>query len=113
MSLDVIIRKKYKSYQVEKLAGETIVKGRLTKTAASTVPLSLAILPVSKGDLIASPQGTLKTQDIKVYRVEELDIPDGSKVTYKGNKYELRSSVSRADNGKFSIYIGHKLNDSN
>jgi hypothetical protein len=113
MSLANIVKRKYATYQLERKTGEGLTKGRASKTYSAAESIELAIIPVGRGDLAAAPEGTITSQDIKIYRAAELDIEEGSRLTYKGNKYEIRSLVSRFDNGQYSQYIGKRLNDSN
>jgi hypothetical protein len=109
--LNTVIKKRYASYPVRKLdeSAPQVVNGKYQYTLLAEEQVQFTILPVSNADLKMFPEGTISSQDIKLYRAEEIDIPDKSRIKYKDSEYILRAHVSRYDNGKYSLYIGKKV----
>ena len=110
--LNDVIRRRQKTYQIERQISQSFVKGKLSSSYGASEDVCLAIFAVDTKTLRMFPEGTIGSQDVKIYQISG-DLQNGDRLTYKNNKFEIREESNRQDDGVFSWYIGRRLNDSN
>jgi len=105
--LNSVIIKRYKPYTVKAITGDSYVKGKRSKTYASST-VNLTIIPIKLKDIKDAPEGVWDMGDVKIYVAGTLDIPAKSVVTFNGDDYNIKALVNR-QYGAFSIYQGKVL----
>jgi hypothetical protein len=105
MSIKSVISSRYESYTLEGMDSGSFVGGIWTETKNSR-SVNFHIQPLNNAELEQFPEGTASLGDIKLYNEDGASVPDKSVITWKGDKYEIRSHKDWTD---YKMYVGKKL----
>jgi hypothetical protein len=86
--------------------------GILTQTYVTGVAKKLALFPMTFKDLQMAGVGNYTMQDKKFYEIGSASITLKSIIYYDSEKYFIDGASDRNFEGRFTMYMGKKIDDS-